>query len=72
MRAPCTCTELVTNGKPRLGSRIPVACDLYQPLPAAPVKYTHMKHPLVKTLLLATVMIAGAVVLHYLMGSMSY
>ena len=67
-----TCTESVTNGKPRLGSRIPAACDLYQPLPAAGIKYTLMKHPLVKTLLLATVMILGATVLHYLMGSMSY
>ena len=26
---------LVSDGKPRLGSRIPVACRHYQPLPAA-------------------------------------
>ncbi len=31
-----------------------------------------MKHPFTKTLALATVMILGCTVLHYLIGSMSY
>jgi len=31
-----------------------------------------MKHPLVKTFLLATVMIVACTLLHYLIGSMSY
>ena len=63
---------MVRKGKPRRACRIPTMRDHYQALPAAPVKYTYMKHPLVKTFLLATVMILGAVVLHYLIGSMSY
>ena len=51
---------------------MPVTAGHYQPLPAAAIKYTYMKHPFTKTLALAVVMIAGAVLLHYLIGSMSY
>ena len=31
-----------------------------------------MKHPLVKTVILATVMISAALVMHYAIGSFSY
>ena len=64
--------NMVGNGKPRLGSIRPASPTLYQPLPAATIKYTLMKHPFTKTLALATVMILGCTLLHYLIGSMSY
>ena len=63
---------MVGNGKPRLGSNTPAMSTLYQALPAATIKYTYMKHPFTKTLLLATVMVIGCLVLHYLMGTFSY
>ena len=64
--------NLVGNGKLRLDGRRPALNSLYQPLPAAPIKYTLMKHPFTKTVALATVMILACTLLHYLIGSMSY
>ena len=61
----------VRNGKPRLGSRIPVVCGLYQLLPAAAIKYTYMKTSM-KVMAVAIALSSAALLLHYLIGSMSY
>ena len=45
---------------------------LYQPLPAAPVKYTYMKHPIRKTMAIAITMVIASLIVHYLIGTMSY
>ena len=66
-----TCTESVTNGKPRLGSRIPAACDLYQPLPAAAIKYTYMKTAF-RVIAIAIVIVTACLIVHYCLGTFSY
>ena len=66
-----TCTAPVRNGKPRLGSRRPATAGHYQPLPAAPVKYTYMKTAF-KVILIATVIVAVCLVVHYCLGTFSY
>ena len=63
---------MVGNGKPRLGSNAPAGSILYQPLPAATIKYTYMKHPFTKTLILAAAMICGCLAMHLAIGTFSY
>ena len=45
---------------------------LYQHLPAATIKYTYMKHPFTKTLILAAAMICGCLAMHLAIGTFSY
>ena len=71
MRAPCTCTMTVRKGKPSLGSRSPVVCDLYQLLPAAAVKYTYMKTAF-KVIAIATAIVVACLIVHYCIGTFSY
>ena len=63
---------MVSDGKARLGSRSPAGSDHYQCLPAATIKYTYMKHPFTKTLLLAIAMVTVCLWAHYMMGTFSY
>ena len=62
---------MVGNGKPRLGSRSPVVCGLYQPLPATPIKYTHMKTAF-KVIAIATAIVVACLIVHYCIGTFSY
>ena len=63
---------LVRFGRLRLGSRTPALSTLYQRLPAATIKYTYMKHPFTKTLILAAAMICGCLAMHLAIGTFSY
>ena len=69
--APYTCTKSVTNGKLRSEAGSPVVCGLYQLLPAAAIKYTYMKTSM-KVMAVAIALSSAALLLHYLIGSMSY
>ena len=71
MRAPCTCTMTVRKGKPRSEAGSPVVCGLYQPLPAATIKYTHMKTSL-KVIAIATAIVVACLIVHYCIGTFSY
>ena len=62
---------MVRKGKPRLGSRSPVVCGLYQLLPAASIKYTYMKTAL-KVIAIATAIIVACLIVHYCIGTFSY
>ena len=46
-------------------------CRHYQPLPAAWIKYTHMK-TVFKTLAVAIMMVTVCLVIHYAIGTFSY
>ena len=63
--------NLVGNGKPRSEAGSPALNSLYQPLPAATVKYTEMKTSM-KVMAVAVALSSAALALHYLIGSMSY
>ena len=62
---------MVRKGKPRLGSRSPRVCGLYQLLPAATIKYTYMKTAF-KVILIAIAMVTVCLAVHYAMGTFSY
>ena len=62
---------MVRIGKARSGSRSPAEHSHYQRLPAAWIKYTHMK-TVFKTLAVATVMVTVCLVIHYAIGTFSY
>ena len=62
---------VVRNGKLTLGSISPALYEHYQPLPAGSIKYTYMKTAF-KTLAISIALSSACLLLHYLIGSMSY
>ena len=48
-----------------------MVCGLYQPLPAATIKYTYMKTAF-KVIAIATAIIVACLIVHYCIGTFSY
>jgi hypothetical protein len=62
---------MVRIGKLRSAGGTPAEHDHYQLLPAAWIKYTHMK-TVFKTLAVAIAMVTVCLVIHYAIGTFSY
>ena len=62
---------MVGNGKLRSEARSVAGHTLYQPLPATPIKYTHMKTAF-KVIAIATAIIVACLIVHYCIGTFSY
>ena len=62
---------MVGNGKPRSAAGSPLGHSLYQPLPAAAVKYTYMKTAF-RVIAIAIVIVTACLIVHYCLGTFSY